>query len=262
MDNKELEYLSLKVSPLFEAEPAVVRIDHDPMILVGDLHGNHEALEFILKTSETLNCDRFVFLGDYVDRGNQSIEVLCRLFRLKIDLPESIVLLRGNHETAEINRIYGFYKELCMDEEMFALVNRTFDRMPIAAVVNGSVFCVHGGIGDPVRLDLIDKEDPYTFLWNDPREEHGLGISVQRCGTGEFGPDICAEVLRINDLDMMVRAHSALDTGYKWWFNGKLLSLFSIPDYRGYKSMGAFAFLKDRQLEIFVLDARLTTSIP
>lgn len=111
MYKKQLDYLSKKVSCLFEAEPAVVRLEHDKVILVGDLHGDLEALEFILERAERLDCGRFVFLGDYVDRREHSIEVPCRLFQLKTDRPENIILLRGNHETSEINICYGFYHE-------------------------------------------------------------------------------------------------------------------------------------------------------
>ncbi len=204
-----------------------------------------------MERAETLDCGRFVFLGDYVDRGEHSIEVLCRLFQLKIDHPENIVLLRGNHETSEINICYGFYHDLDRDEELFTLVNRTFDRMPVAAVVNGSVFCAHGGIGDPVSLDLIEKEDCFAYLWNDPCDDPGLAISAQRGGTEMFGPDVCEEFLRINGLEKIVRAHSTLETGYKWWFDGKLLSMFSIPDYCGMKGKGAFALMEKGNIEIF-----------
>ncbi|WP_094228201.1 metallophosphoesterase [Methanolobus psychrotolerans] len=252
MDKKELARLSTEVFPLFEAEPAVVRVDHDPVIIVGDLHGNLEALEFILETGASLDCSAFVFLGDYVDRGKHSIEVLCRLFKLKVDRPGNIVLLRGNHETAEINEVYGFYEDLGRDDEVFSQVNETFDRMPIAAVVNHSMFCVHGGIGEPISLDMITKDDRFDYLWNDPCEDNGLRSSFQRWGTREFGSDICEEFLRMNNLERIVRAHSALDDGYRWWFGGKLLSIFSVPEYLGPESRGAFGLLKNGLLEIFV----------
>ncbi|WP_406661474.1 metallophosphoesterase [Methanolobus sp. ZRKC3] len=252
MNKEYFEDLNRKVSLIFDSEPAVVRINYDSVILVGDLHGNLKALEFILKMSAKLKCTKFIFLGDYVDRGGHSVEVLCRLFQLKINHPENIILLRGNHETAGTNAFYGLYNDLDMDDNIFTLVNRTFEKMPIAAVVNGSIFCVHGGIANPICLDLIKKEDCHAFLWNDPQEAQGLKESAQRWGAEEFGPDVCEEFLRINRLEKIVRAHSALDKGYKWWFGGKLLSLFSTPDYCGSKNVGAFALLKGGHLQIFV----------
>ncbi|WP_406661497.1 metallophosphoesterase [Methanolobus sp. ZRKC3] len=252
MNKEYFENLNRKVSLIFDSELAVVRKNYDSAILVGDLHGNLKALEFIVKMSAKLKCTKFIFLGDYVDRGGHSVEVLCRLFQLKINHPDNIILLRGNHETAGTNAFYGLYNDLDEDDKIFTLVNRTFENMPIAAVVNGSVFCVHGGIANPICLDLIKKEDYLSYLWNDPNEDYGLKESAQRWGAQEFGPDVCEEFLRINDLEKIVRGHSALDKGYKWWFDGKLLSLFSTPDYCESKNLGAFAFLENGCLEIFV----------
>ncbi|WP_319507349.1 metallophosphoesterase [uncultured Methanolobus sp.] len=236
--------LNNKVSSLFEAEPAVVHVDCSSVIILGDLHGNLEALDFILEKGEELNCKKYIFLGDYFDRGDHSIELLCYLFKLKINQPDDFILLRGNHETAGTNAFYGLYDDLDKDDELFSLVNRTFEKMPIAAVLNGNVFCVHGGISEPVTLDLIEKEDYYPYLWNDPQEENGLKESLHRSCAQVFGPDICEEFLKLNRLDMMIRAHSELEDGYKWWFDGKLLSLFSTPEYCGSDNEGAFAFIE------------------
>jgi serine/threonine-protein phosphatase PP1 catalytic subunit len=76
-----------------------------------------------------------------------------------------------------------------------------------------------------------------------------------------FGPDVCEEFFRINGLEKVVRAHWALETGYKWWFDGKLLSLFSIPDYCGRKGMGAFALMEKGQIEIFVFGRSSNSSL-
>ena len=230
--------LNNNVSSLFESEPAVVHVDCSSVIIVGDLHGNIEALDFILKMGKELDCSNYIFLGDYVDRGDHSIEVLCRLFKLKLDNPDDVILLRGNHETAGTNAYYGLYDDLDKDDKLFTLVNRTFEKMPIAAVLSiksllrtSHVFCVHGGIGEPVTLDQIKKEDCYPYLWNDPQEEKGLEESPERYGAKVFGPDICEKFRISNAIDMIIRAHSELKNGYKWWFYGRLLSLFSTPDY-------------------------------
>ncbi|WP_342304760.1 metallophosphoesterase [Methanolobus sp. ZRKC5] len=243
--------LNNKVSSLFESEAAVVHVDYSSVIIVGDLHGNLEALDFILEKGEELDCSNYIFLGDYVDRGDHSIEVLCRLFKLKLEDPDGVILLRGNHETAGTNANYGLYDELDKNDELFSLVNRTFEKMPIAAVLNiksllrtSHVFCVHGGIGEPVTLDQIKKEDHHPYLWNDPQEEKGLEDSPQRCGTQVFGPDICKKFRTLNDIDIIIRAHSELKDGYKWWFDGRLLSLFSTPDYSGLDDDGAFVFIE------------------
>ncbi|WP_196214054.1 metallophosphoesterase [Methanolobus vulcani] len=238
--------LNNKVSSLFESELAVVHVDFSSVIIVGDLHGNIEALDFILKKGEELDCSNYIFLGDYIDRGDNSVEVLCRLFKLKLDNPDGVILLRGNHETAGTNAYYGLYDELDKDDELFSLANRTFEKMPIAAVLSmksllrtSHVFCVHGGIGEPVTLNQIKKEDYHPYLWNDPQEEKRLEESPQRWGAQVFGPDICEKFRRLNNIDMIIRAHSKLKDGYQWWFNGRLLSLFSTPDYSGLDDDGA-----------------------
>lgn len=259
MDKTLFCELNNKVSVLFESEPAVVHVDIPSIILVGDLHGNLDALEFILKMGKKLNCSNYIFLGDYVDRGDHSVEVLCRLFKLKIENPDGIILLRGNHETAGTNAYYGLYDDLDKDDELFALVNRTFEKMPVAAVLNGNVFCVHGGISDTANLDQIKKENCYPYLWNDPQADKGMNESLERWGAKVFGPDICDMFLKSNNLDMIVRAHTELMDGCEWWFDGKLLSLFSTPYYCGLNNDGAFAFIEhdewktlDEEMKTFV----------
>jgi serine/threonine-protein phosphatase PP1 catalytic subunit len=226
-------------------------VDCSSVIIVGDLHGNIEALDFILAKGEELNCKKYIFLGDYIDKGSHSVELLSYLFKLKINQPDNFILLRGNHETAGTNEFYGLYDDLNEDDELFSLVNRTFEKMPIAAVFSektyirtSNVFCVHGGMGEPVTLDQITKEDYHPYLWNDPQEENGLEESPQRSGAQVFGPDICEKFRSSNNIDIIIRAHSELDAGYKWWFDGKLLSLFSTPEYCGSKNRGAFVFIE------------------
>jgi serine/threonine-protein phosphatase PP1 catalytic subunit len=239
--------LNNKVSSLFESEPAVVNVDYSSVIIVGDLHGNLEALDFILEKGDELDCSNYIFLGDYVDRGDNSVEVLSRLFKLKLDNPDGVILLRGNHEIAGTNAYYGLYDELDKDDELFSLVNSTFEKMPVAAVLSirsllrtSHVFCVHGGIGEPVTLDQIKKKDYHPYLWNDPQEEKGMEESPQRLGAQIFGPDICEKFRKLNYFDMIIRAHSELKDSYKWWFDGRLLSLFSTPDCDGLDDDEAF----------------------
>lgn len=245
MNKRVFKELNEKVSSIFEREPAVIQIERSSAMIVGDLHGNFEALAFILKAWEENNRPTLIFLGDFVDGGDCSIEILQCLFLLKIERPGGVFLLRGTHETAETNSQSGLYDDLYKDDEMFALVNSTFEKMPIAAVLNERFFCVHGGTGHPVTLDLIEKEDYHPYLWNDPQEDGGLKESPQRWGAELFGPDIFEELLSLNELEMIIRARSESEEGYKWWFNEKLLSLFSTPGYCGSDNKGAFALIED-----------------
>ena len=113
---EELLLLLPKIDSIFESEPAVLRINAEPIMLVGDIHGDMQALEFIIGKREEINCKNILFLGDYVDRGLQGTEVLLRLFRMKIEDPGHIFLLRGNHESMDMNLYYGFFEEIGLDQ--------------------------------------------------------------------------------------------------------------------------------------------------
>lgn len=108
---EELLLLLPKIDSILESELAVLRIDAEPIMLVGDIHGDVQALEFIIGKREEMNCKNILFLGDYVDRGLQGTEVLLRLFRMKIEDPQHIFLLRGNHESVDMNLYYGFLRK-------------------------------------------------------------------------------------------------------------------------------------------------------
>jgi len=109
----------------------------------------------------------YLFLGDYVDRGKQSIETICLLMAFKIKWPENFFLLRGNHESEIVNRLYGFYDECKIiiikgrrryNIKLFKLFTVMFNWMPVAAIIDNKIFCVHGGISpDLVTYDQILK---------------------------------------------------------------------------------------------------------
>jgi serine/threonine-protein phosphatase PP1 catalytic subunit len=97
-------------------------------------------------------------LGDYVDRGKQCIETICLLFCLKIKYPNDIFLLRGNHESASVSRTYGFYDE-CKNRlsiKCWKTFCDVFNVMPVCALVNNKIMCMHGGLAfDLHKLDQI-----------------------------------------------------------------------------------------------------------
>ncbi|MFZ2499406.1 MAG: serine/threonine protein phosphatase [Methanosarcina sp.] len=249
---EKLRLILPKVDSIFESEPAVLLIDNEPVMLVGDIHGDLQALEFIIKMREKINCKNILFLGDYVDRGPQGTEVLLSLFSLKIKEPEHVFLLRGNHESVDMNLYYGFFEEIGSDQKFLLRISLTYDKMPIAAVLSGHTFCVHGGINGTESIDTIRKEEPFPYLWNDPSKSPGLTNSRRGSTVKEFGHDIVDGFLKANNLKRIVRGHTALETGYKWWFDGKLLSLFSCPDYAGIGNDAAFSLFENKELEIFV----------
>lgn len=252
---EELRLILPKINEVLESESAVLRIEPDSIMLIGDIHGNLDALEFVTRMREKLGYKKILFLGDYVDRGMQGTEVLTKLFQLKLKEPENVFLLRGNHETIDMNIYYGFFEEIGFDRDFLLDIGRTYERMPVAAVISGHTFCVHGGINGTENIDTITKEGAFPYLWNDPSERPGLITSSRGSTVREFGPDIVDGFLETNGLKRIIRGHTAIRTGYEWWFDGKLLSLFSCPDYVGLGNAAAFGLMKREEVNIITFES-------
>jgi serine/threonine-protein phosphatase PP1 catalytic subunit len=239
---------------IFDSEPAVLNIDEGPILVVGDIHGDLNALNIVLDQRDELNCKSILFLGDYVDRGEHSAEVLLILFELKAVDPNHIFLLRGNHEDAYVNIYHGFYDEIGRDTKFIISMHNIFQMMPIAAVLSNDTFCVHGGIVGTDSIDAITKVNPYHYLWNDPTYKLGITNSKRGKGLNNFGPDITEDFLATNGFTRIIRAHEYQELGYEWWFDGKLVSLFSSINYHGRKNKGAFGIYEDKSLALYIFD--------
>lgn len=222
-----------KVSKTFTSEPALINITGgaNKILIVANLHGDLNALHSALYKREEFKCDTVIFLGDYIDRGPSSLDVLEKLFSMKVAEPDNIILLRGNHELKETNRFEKLFEDLEYDEDLFTSINNVFDMMPVGAVISDKIFCVHGEIPGPVKLQEITKDDAYPYVWNDPSEESGIGKSPRGLGMRTFGEDVFDEFLQVNGLERMVRGHSVVEDGFKWWFGERLLSMFSEKGY-------------------------------
>jgi serine/threonine-protein phosphatase PP1 catalytic subunit len=188
----------------------------------------------------------YLFLGDYVDRGKYSIECVCLLLAYKIKYPENFFLLRGNHECASINRIYGFYDE-CKRRygiRLWKTFTDCFNCLPVAAIISEKIFCMHGGLSpelttmEQVRrimrpTDVPDQGLLCDLLWADPdREVIGWGEGdrgVSFC----FGPDIVSNFLQKHNMDLVCRAHQVVEDGYEFFAKRQLVTIFSAPNYCG-----------------------------
>ena len=135
----------------------------------------------------------YLFLGDYVDRGKQSIEVVCLLFAYKIKYPENFFILRGNHECAGINRIYGFYDECRrrFSVKVWKQFCNTFNCLPCTAIIDDKIICMHGGLSPQLsNVDQIQNisrpcEVPDTgllcdLLWSDPDVDQSVSFSCSQ----------------------------------------------------------------------------------
>jgi serine/threonine-protein phosphatase PP1 catalytic subunit len=204
---------------------------------------------------------KYLFLGDYYDRGANSIETFVTLLVLKCLYPKNIFLLRGNHETREISEVYGFVDE-CRQrytEDLWENFNEVFDYLPLAAIVNDRVFCVHGGLSKELySVKLIEKyERPLRIpesgllvdlLWADPLEGiHGFGES-ERGISYTFGLNIVTRFLKNHGFDLLCRAHQIVPYGFEFPFmpNQSVLTVFSAPNYcEEFENKGAMLMIDE-----------------
>ena len=167
---------------MLQREPNVLRVT-GKVVIIGDIHGQYyDLLEILRKIKFGKTNKKLVFMGDYVDRGKNQPEVFALLFGLKIRYPNSIYLMRGNHETRDCTERYDFREQMlvCYDVECYEAVMDVFDQLPVASIVNGEFLAVHGGISS--RCTSIDqlnqimrKQEPPNedcifndLLWADP----------------------------------------------------------------------------------------------
>lgn len=251
-------HLLLSAKRYFESLPSLLEIPipttspdpNDPTItprltVCGDTHGQYYDVLNIFELNGYPSKDNpYLFNGDFVDRGSFSVEVILTLLLFKMSDPDSIHLHRGNHETKNMNKIYGFEGEVKAkyDEKIFELFLEVFSYLPLASVVGGKVFVTHGGLPtEPgVTLNDIQKikrgtEPPNEglmsdLLWADPQPFPGKSPSKRGVGFS-FGPDITESFLKCNGLELLVRSHEVKDEGYLVEHGGKTITVFSAPNY-------------------------------
>jgi serine/threonine-protein phosphatase PP1 catalytic subunit len=232
---------------LLTPRPSLIRLS-GPTLVVGDLHGDLRAVTSAVNIFRSKGPSNLLFLGDYVDRGPDSWPVLELLFGEMLKDPDHVHLLRGNHETLWVNEEHGFKDELQRRKllELHLPINDVFSLLPVAAVLDNLVFAVHGGVPETLTsLDMIkglkkgviepdDKKDALLLglMWNDPKEGSvGFGPNDYRGYMRTFGIDAFKAFLERNGLERMVRGHQRWKEGYRYFFDEKLLSIFSCASY-------------------------------
>jgi diadenosine tetraphosphatase ApaH/serine/threonine PP2A family protein phosphatase len=219
----------------------------DPVVIAGDLHGSIVDLIRILRKFPEYQTDTsLLFLGDYVDRGSHSVAVMVLLLALLCKYPSRVFLLRGNHEFAHINEIYGFFDEvMCLydSKELWCQFQTVFSYFPLAAVIDDHVFCVHGGLSpDLDGLDQISELvlpiDDYfenalvaDLVWSDPTEMVPDFESNSRGSGVSFGTRAVKAFLSGCGLKVMVRAHQCVGEGWRTFADHCGVTLFSSSDY-------------------------------
>uniref|UniRef100_A0A1J3HMB1 Serine/threonine-protein phosphatase 5 n=1 Tax=Noccaea caerulescens TaxID=107243 RepID=A0A1J3HMB1_NOCCA len=238
----------LQTRQILQALPSLVDItvpNGKHFTVCGDVHGQFYDLMNIFELNGLPSEENpYLFNGDFVDRGSFSVEIILTLFAFKCMCPTSIYLARGNHESKSMNKIYGFEGEVRskLSEKFVDLFAEVFCYLPLAHVINGKIFVVHGGLFsvDGVKLADIRAIDRFCeppeeglmceLLWSDPQPLPGRGPSKRGVGLS-FGGDVTKRFLDDNNLELLVRSHEVKDEGYEVDHDGKLITVFSAPNY-------------------------------
>lgn len=245
LSEEDIKHLCTKSREIFISQPNLLELEA-PIKICGDVHGQYYDLLRIFEYGGFPPEANYLFLGDYIDRGRQSIETVCLLLCYKIKYPENFFLLRGNHECAQINRIYGFYDE-CKRRysiRLWRVFSDVFNCLPVAALIDEKIFCMHGGLSpelknfDQIKNIMRPTDVPDTgllcdLLWSDPeRGIQGYGDN-DRGVSFTFGEQIVRKFNEKHDIDLICRAHQVVEDGYEFFQRRQLVTLFSAPNYCG-----------------------------
>ncbi|BFZ18977.1 hypothetical protein BsWGS_22015 [Bradybaena similaris] len=283
-----------QVKEVLAGEPRLLKL-RSPCYILGDIHGNYCDLvtfeKALWRMGPNLTPASFLFLGDYVDRGDYGIEVVSYLFAQKLLAPHKFFMLRGNHELRSVQEMFHFKSE-CLEKfgdtvgmQIWDAVNECFDVMPIAATVDDKVFCVHGGIPSPENeggnIEAINRipsplSDPeiesplaWELLWSDPlsssdklteatiqelQENHGFTFNTRRGTAHFFSCEALCAFLDRNGLSHVIRAHEVQETGFKVQQQGKLLTVFSSSRYCGGSNEAACVLADNYKLRLIRID--------
>ena len=264
LKEEEIKFLIDKSLPIMKEQKMLVELEA-PLHVCGDIHGQYYDLLRIFEHCGYPGEYNYLFLGDYVDRGKQSLETVCLLLCYKIKYPEKVTLLRGNHESSVTNRIYGFYDECKRryNVRIWRSFTDLFNWLPVAAIIDEKILCMHGGLSPDLKnlqnitdisrpTDIPDTGLLCDLLWSDPDkdcveyDENDRGVSVI------FGEKIVQDFNKKNDLDLIIRAHQVVDDGYEFFASRQLITIFSAPNY-----CGEF----DNSAGIMIIDESLTCSL-
>lgn len=217
-----------------------------PVTIAGDIHGQFYDLKELFRLANKPPETNFIFIGDFVDRGYNSVETWEYLMLLKIKYPSHVTLLRGNHESRQITLSYGFLDEITHkygNQNVWNHCMEAFDLLPIGAVVEGEILCVHGGLSpelktiDQMRMIERNTEIPHTgpfcdLMWSDPDNNIDGWTQSSRGAGWLFGAKVVKEFNRINGLSLIARAHQLVNEGFVFWFPDKnLVTVWSAPNY-------------------------------
>lgn len=249
IDRHDVVFILLRVLALFKTYPNFVDVtvpDGEDITVCGDTHGQYyDTLNIFKLNGNPSPSNRYLFNGDFVDRGSYSVENVLTLFAYKLLYPDHVFLSRGNHEGLPMNRVYGFEGEVRAkySAEVFDLFSEVFNALPTGHIINKQIFVVHGGLYSRDDVTIADLQKPNRFreipenglicesLWADPQPMPGRSPSKRGVECPAFGPDVTAAFLKNNSLRLVVRSHEVKEEGYEVDHNGKCITVFSAPNY-------------------------------
>jgi len=247
---KYVYQIIIAVQKIVYAEATMVEMeieDNAQLTVCGDTHGQFfDLMELFRLNGFPTDKHYYLFNGDFVDRGSWSTEIALLLYAYKWLRPSAFFINRGNHETDDMNRAYGFEGE-CKhkyNDRVFKLFSESFSALPLATLIGKKYLVLHGGLfsDDKVTLDDIRKLNRHNqrqpgqaglmmeMLWTDPQTEPGRGPSKRGVGM-QFGPDVTKRFCDNNGLEAIIRSHEVRMEGYEEEHNGKCITVFSAPRY-------------------------------
>ncbi|EAY06176.1 Ser/Thr protein phosphatase, putative [Trichomonas vaginalis G3] len=258
-----LRDLLTEVKEIFQNEPNILTVP-DNTVIVGDLHGHIFDLFRILHNFKLPPLKNYLFLGDYVDRGEFSTETVILLFTLKVLYPKNVYMIRGNHEFFEIFSDLDFYNELLMvyaQDDIVQLFNQAFSFLPLAAIIDKFALGIHGGLGysftslsqiESIQRPIDEFDDGVLsdLLWSDPAPNE-LGFNPSPRGMGSlFGTDVTKKFLENSPVEIIIRGHQCIDNGVEKCDGHQLYTVFSASRYcNQLRNQSGVLIIRQRQFE-------------
>lgn len=244
LPERDMRLVCEKVKEIL-AEESNIQPVNAPVNVCGDLHGQFYDVLELFRVGGEIPTKRYIFIGDIVDRGYHSVETLTLLFCYKIKYTDCITLLRGNHESRQTSRAYGFFEEIQRkygNANVWKYCTDVFDYFPIGALIEGRILCIHGGLSPNVktidhiraidRVGEIPMQGPFCdLMWSDPDNIDTWAVSERGAGW-LFGGKVTKEFNHLNGLELICRAHQLVQEGYIFWFKERnLVTVWSAPNY-------------------------------